>query len=74
MALNCHCRLQNGATVLIIASSKGHLPFIRELIIRGADVQAEDLDNWTALLNASKNGHTEVVQLLVEHGADIEHR
>ncbi|XP_031633089.1 kinase D-interacting substrate of 220 kDa isoform X3 [Contarinia nasturtii] len=67
-------RDENGQTVLMVASAKGLLPFVRELMTRGADVQAEDFDNWSALLNAAKNGHTEVVRLLVEHGADIEHR
>ncbi|XP_037040585.1 kinase D-interacting substrate of 220 kDa isoform X5 [Bradysia coprophila] len=67
-------RDENGATVLIIAASKGLVPFVRELIIRGADIQAEDFDNWSALLCASKNGHTEIVHILVEQGADIEHR
>lgn len=65
---------KNGATVLIIAANKGLVSFVRELIIRGADIQAEDFDNWTALLCASKNGHTEIVHILVEQGADIEHR
>lgn len=57
-----------------MAANKGLVPFVRELISRGADIQAEDFDNWTSLLCASKNGHTEIVQILVEHGADIEHR
>lgn len=65
---------QNGTTVLIVAASRGLIAFVREFIGRGADVQAEDMDNWTALLNASKHGHTDIVELLVEHGADIEHR
>lgn len=58
----------------MVAAAKGLLPFVRELLARGADVNAEDLDNWTALLNAAKYGHTEVVRLLIEHGADIEQR
>lgn len=67
-------RDENGATVLIVAASRGLVPFVREFIARGADVQADDLDNWSALLNAAKNGHTDVVQLLVDHGANVEHR
>lgn len=50
------------------------MPFVKELILRGADIQAEDYDNWTALLYAAKGGHFEVVQYLLDHGADIEHR
>lgn len=48
--------------------------FNTELVLRGADAQAEDFDNWTALLCATKSGHLEIVQYLLEHGADIEHR
>lgn len=65
---------KNGATILCIAASRGLLPFVRECLARGADIQAEDLDNWSALLCAAKNGHTDTVHLLVEHGANIEHR
>lgn len=65
---------QNGTTILMVAASRGLIPFVRELISRGADIQAEDNDNWTALLNAAKNGHFDILQLLIEHGADYEHR
>lgn len=58
----------------MVASSRGLIAFVRELISRGADIQAEDSDNWTALLNAAKNGHFDILQLLIEHGADYEHR
>lgn len=43
-------------------------------MLRGADIQAEDMDNWTALLCATKAGHIEIVLYLLDHGADIEHR
>lgn len=58
----------------MVASARGLIAFVRELISRGADIQAEDADNWTALLNAAKNGHFDILQLLIEHGADYEHR
>lgn len=58
----------------MVASSRGLIPIVRELISRGADIQAEDNDNWTALLNAAKSGHFDILQLLIEHGADYEHR
>uniref|UniRef100_A0A336K7B2 CSON004305 protein n=2 Tax=Culicoides sonorensis TaxID=179676 RepID=A0A336K7B2_CULSO len=67
-------RDDNGATILMHASSRGVTAFVKELVLRGADIQAEDLDNWTALLCATKAGHFEIVQYLIDHGADIEHR
>ncbi|KYN42277.1 hypothetical protein ALC56_03415 [Trachymyrmex septentrionalis] len=64
----------NGSTALILAATKGKIHFVRELINHGADVNAEDADNWTALLCAAKEGHTEICLELLEHGADLEHR
>ncbi|XP_053986547.1 kinase D-interacting substrate of 220 kDa B isoform X1 [Hylaeus volcanicus] len=67
-------RDENGSTALILASTKGKIHFVRELINHGADVNAEDGDNWTALLCAAKEGHTDVCLELLEHGAELEHR
>ncbi|KAH8271586.1 hypothetical protein KR018_010142 [Drosophila ironensis] len=67
-------RDENATTVLMVVAGRGLTAFVREFLARGADVQAEDLDNWTALLCASRNGHFDVVQLLLDHGAEIEHR
>ncbi|KRF80420.1 kinase D-interacting substrate of 220 kDa isoform X3 [Drosophila virilis] len=67
-------RDENATTVLMVVAGRGLTAFVREFLARGADVHAEDLDNWTALLCATRNGHLDVVQLLLDHGADIEHR
>ncbi|XP_060660122.1 LOW QUALITY PROTEIN: kinase D-interacting substrate of 220 kDa [Drosophila nasuta] len=67
-------RDENATTVLMVVAGRGLTAFVREFLSRGADVQAEDLDNWTALLCATRNGHFDVVQLLLDHGAEIEHR
>lgn len=65
---------QNGTTGLMVVAGRGLTVFVREFLARGADVQAEDNDNWTALICAAKNGHFDIVQLLIDHGTDIEHR
>lgn len=67
-------RDENGTTPLMVAATKGLLPIVRELLSHGADVNAQDLDNWSALICATKAGHQEIVELLVENGANIEHR
>lgn len=67
-------RDDNATTLLMIASGRGTVQFVRELISRGADVQAVDSDNWSPLLFAAKGGYIEIIEILVDHGADIEHR
>lgn len=67
---------ENGATILMHAAARGSsaAAFVKELVLRGADIQTEDYDNWTALLYATKAGHLDIVQYLLDHGADVEHR
>ncbi|KAL1459851.1 hypothetical protein WDU94_011804 [Cyamophila willieti] len=67
-------RDENGGTALMFAASKGKLAFVRELVTRGADVNAEDSDNWGPLTYAAKEGYTDVCAELLDHGAELEHR
>ncbi|KPP71406.1 hypothetical protein Z043_109695 [Scleropages formosus] len=64
----------NGQTPLMLAAEQGSLEIVQELIRRGANVNLDDVDCWTALISASKEGHVEVVKELLENGAYIEHR
>jgi len=56
---------------LIWASYNGHIEIVRELINRGADINAKANDGYTALIEASANGRIEVVRELINRGADI---
>jgi ankyrin repeat protein len=63
---------------LVTAASSGLYDICRELIERGADVNAVPLDKTgkrytegTALIKASAYSHLTVCELLVEHGADV---
>uniref|UniRef100_A0A182P1J7 Uncharacterized protein n=1 Tax=Anopheles epiroticus TaxID=199890 RepID=A0A182P1J7_9DIPT len=67
-------RDDNNTTALMVASGRGAIHFVKELLARGADVQAQDLDNWTALHFAAKAGHVGIVELLLDNGAELEHR
>ncbi|XP_061097711.1 kinase D-interacting substrate of 220 kDa B isoform X5 [Conger conger] len=67
-------RSDNGQTPLMLASEQGSLEIVQELIRRGANVNLDDVDCWTALISASKEGHLEVVKELLENSAYIEHR
>ena len=61
----------DGYTSLMAASFDGHLEIVRELCVRGANVNAARTDNgFTSLMRASQRGHLEVVRLLLERGAN----
>ncbi|XP_015230139.1 PREDICTED: kinase D-interacting substrate of 220 kDa-like isoform X3 [Cyprinodon variegatus] len=68
------CRSDNGQTPLMVAAELGNLEIVQELIRRGATVNMDDVDCWTALISAAKEGHFEVVRELLENNANLEHR
>jgi len=60
-------KLWDGHTPLLIASLRGHVDIVRELIERGADVNAiEPVFGAVPLHKATYNGHTEITRLLVK--------
>ncbi|XP_076129143.1 kinase D-interacting substrate of 220 kDa B isoform X1 [Alosa pseudoharengus] len=67
-------RSDNGQTPLMLAAEQGSLEIIQELIRRGANVNLDDVDCWSALICAAKEGHVDVVKELLESSAYIEHR
>uniref|UniRef100_A0A667YB96 Kinase D interacting substrate 220 n=1 Tax=Myripristis murdjan TaxID=586833 RepID=A0A667YB96_9TELE len=66
--------VKNGLTPLMVAAEQGSLEIVRELIRRGANVNLDDVDCWTALISAAKEGHIDVVRELLENNANLEHR
>uniref|UniRef100_A0A8C8GU27 KAP NTPase domain-containing protein n=1 Tax=Oncorhynchus tshawytscha TaxID=74940 RepID=A0A8C8GU27_ONCTS len=67
-------RSENGQTLLMMASEQGSLEMVQELLRRGANVNLDDVDCWTALISAAKEGHVEVVKELLANNASLEHR
>ena len=56
---------------LIKNAMSGNLEIVKSLIEQGADVNAKDIDGWTALIRSSKKGYLEVVKYLIDKGADV---
>ncbi|KAI2493975.1 serine/threonine kinase [Fragilaria crotonensis] len=51
---------------------RGNLDKVRDLLRRGANVNAKNVHGDTALIEASQSGHLEVVRALLEHnGVDV---
>ena len=56
---------------LLEASSEGKIDRVKELLEKGADVNAKDEYDSTALIKASEAGDPEVVRMLLENEADV---
>jgi ankyrin repeat protein len=53
------------------AAGNGHTEVVKQLLAKGADVNAKSSYGYTALLYAADKGHTECVGLLLDGGANI---
>ncbi|XP_037999402.1 BRCA1-associated RING domain protein 1 [Motacilla alba alba] len=62
-------RNYKGETLLHVASIKGDLAAVEQLLKNGADPNVKDNAGWTPLHEACNHGHREVVELLLQHGA-----
>jgi len=56
---------------LLNACWLGDFKKVKQLLEKGADVNARDEDGWTALIKASYNGYEGIAELLIEYGADV---
>jgi ankyrin repeat protein len=65
-------RNNDDKTPLYAASEKGHLEVVRELLARGAAVDAAIYGGWTPLLVAILKGHLEIVRELLARGASVD--
>ncbi|CAH0546187.1 unnamed protein product [Brassicogethes aeneus] len=61
----------NGLNALHLASKDGHVEIVRELLKRGAIVDAATKKGNTSLHIASLAGQEEVVRLLIQHNASL---
>jgi ankyrin repeat protein len=61
---------KNRESLLAIAAALGNVETVRFLIERGANLNSQDDEGFTALMNACQNRHVEVVRMLAGKGAD----
>lgn len=66
---------QNRANVELLAAAKlAELPRVRELVGKGAAVNAADWRGFTPLMWASAAGHAETARYFIDHGAAVNRR
>ena len=58
----------------LVETAAGSVDRVRDLIARGADVNARNYKGQTALHCAARAGFVEIVSLLLEHGAEVDLR
>lgn len=56
---------------LMIKAATGDVQTVRDLIDKGADVDAKEENGFTALMLASWHGYSQIVQCLIGEGADV---
>ncbi|HHJ21188.1 MAG TPA: hypothetical protein ENJ84_15390 [Gammaproteobacteria bacterium] len=56
---------------LLAASKKGHADTVKDLLAKGADVNARNYKGMTALMFASKKGYADIVKALLAKNADV---
>ncbi|KAF7728487.1 hypothetical protein EC973_006040 [Apophysomyces ossiformis] len=67
--VNAAADRSSGTTPLIYAACFGHVAIVRQLLLAGADVNAQDQKGWTALMWSASKRHNDVFKLLLDHGA-----
>lgn len=60
-----------GSTPLHLAVMRNNQNLVRQLLDKGADINAKDKNGWAPLQLAILNGHNEIATLLLEKGANV---
>ncbi|CAK8682660.1 unnamed protein product [Clavelina lepadiformis] len=64
-------RNERGETPLHLATIRGELPLIMDLIKQGADINVQDYAGWTPLHEACNHGFHDIAKFLLEAGATV---
>ena len=62
----------SGKTALFMAARWGHIDIAKELVVHGADLNAEDNHGNYPIYTAAAGGHIEVVDFLIAQGANYD--
>ena len=71
---NVNTKDRHGHTPLMDAAKSGNVEAVKDLLNRGADLEAKSEKNKTALHYAAANGYVEIVNLLLAQGAAVDAR
>ena len=74
MMQNVNTKDRHGHTPLMEEAKTGNVELVKDLVKRGADLEAKSEKGKTALHYAAANGHVDVVNILLEHGAVVDAR
>jgi len=64
--------VEYGFTPLLLSASNGHLPIVRELLRRGANVNSCSESGTKPLGSAAEHGHLQIVKELIAGGAIVD--
>ncbi|XP_078487996.1 uncharacterized protein LOC100186759 [Ciona intestinalis] len=64
-------RNERGETPLHLATIRGDMHAIVDLIKQGADINVQDYAGWTPLHEACNHGYSEIAKFLLESGANV---
>jgi len=59
-----------GWTALMLSAEKGHFEVLQNLVLYGANINAQSKQGWSALLISCDGGYFEPSEFLLQHGAD----
>jgi ankyrin repeat protein len=72
--IEAHDDSEEQLTALLLAARSGHEQALKQLLVRGADVNARTRSGITALMFAAHDDRLALAKVLVTHGADINAR
>ena len=64
----------DGMTPIILASEKGYLALVQQLIKQGANIEAKSNKNLEAAYAAAQHGHFDILKVLIENNPNVSDR